>query len=125
MPSTTVDISEAMAALDTEKMVQTANNAIVEALDPVLEAVRKYPAPPAGSSYRRTGALGRGWTKKDDAKKGTSSLASSVPYVGYVQDQNMQARVHRGRWETVQSIMGRLSRQVTQTVERALVRWAD
>lgn len=73
--------------------------------------------------YVRTGTLGRSWTSPDsrrvevgqDAVTGrTSSSGNIAPYNRYVQDAELQARVHQGRWDTIQAVMGR----TTPTVQR-------
>jgi hypothetical protein len=73
--------------------------------------------------YTRTGTLGRSWTSPDSRRVEvgsdfawgrTSSSGDIAPYNRYVQDAELQARVHQGRWETIQAVMQR----TTATVQR-------
>jgi hypothetical protein len=89
----------------------------------VVGEMVKYPPPPSGSSYVRTGALGRSWK----AKPQRSDFAVKVfaddavaPYAPYVEGDKTQASIHRGRWQTLVStakekvpdIVKRLKQQV-------------
>lgn len=71
--------------------------------------------------YVRTGTLGRSWTGPDSRRVETagdvvwgrtSSSGNIAPYNRYVQDSELQARVHQGRWETMQAVMERTNRTV-------------
>lgn len=56
-----------------------------------------YPAAPAGSTYQRTGTLGRLWTGAQPVWSNTTglgftgTLANATPYGPYVQDAQQQA----------------------------------
>ena len=70
-----------------------------------VATLARYPSPPPGSRYRRTGTLGRTWTSATPQWQASSSgfsarLGNSTPYAPYVQGES-QARVHVGRWGTV------------------------
>lgn len=67
----------------------------------------RYPGAVPGSRYRRTGTLGRTWTSSrptwSASRSGFESrMGNATPYGPFVQDQRRQAKVHRGRWGTVQ-----------------------
>jgi hypothetical protein len=76
-----------------------------------------YPPPPAGSTYRRTGTLGRAVTAAPGSPLPSltrvESLGAGVrgviggrlDYIGYVIDANKQAWMHRGRWWTLQKVI--------------------
>ena len=66
-----------------------------------------YPPPPAGSTYRRTGTLGRTWQSEIRATTShvRAILANPTVYAPYVQDEDSQAMVHRGRWPTIQMLL--------------------
>lgn len=71
-----------------------------------------YPPQRTGSSYRRTDTLKRSWSREVRAEGreivGTvGSNGDLAPYNRLVQDGTRQARVHRGRWATVQAIRQR------------------
>jgi len=70
------------------------------------EAVAEYPPPPAGSTYRRTGTLGRRWTTRvETLTKFEGVIGNNTVYGPYVQDKGEQAKVHQGRWQTIQSVV--------------------
>lgn len=83
----------------------------------VQSNIPPYPSPPPDSTYRRTGQLGRSLTamqgrNPDALSRVESTLFGDVGYVGtrtkyspYVVDQDRQARVHKGRWYTLQQVL--------------------
>lgn len=69
-----------------------------------------YPPAIPGSSYRRTGTLGRLWTTaRHEFKEGPSYIEGRIgnrtPYGPYVQSEAQQAAVHKGRWKTIEQII--------------------
>lgn len=65
------------------------------------------PSPPAGSRYVRTHRLSRGWRETDRrfivaGNSRSIVLRNPTPYLGWVQSQASQAKVHRGRWTTIE-----------------------
>ncbi len=70
-----------------------------------------YPAPPVGSSYRRTGTLGRSWTTTVTPSSDgiTGEIGNNVRYAPYVQGGPQsdpdQAWMHQGRWQTDEQVM--------------------
>ena len=83
-----------------------------------------YPSPPAGSTYRRTGTLGRRWTTdvSGDGKRGR--VGNNTLYGPWVQSERLQARWHRGRWQTDEKVAKQEERKVRDffedEIERAL-----
>lgn len=85
----------------------------------VWRQVTTYPPPPEGSKYRRTNTLRGSWTIEQPTSSGGTiqgrvvssgdkmMTRSGLPYSQYVQDRQYQARVHQGRWATVQTIAER------------------
>lgn len=83
----------------------------------VQSQVPGYPAPPAGSTYTRTGTLGRSVTSMQGQAPGALSRvesvgAHSIGYIGtnivyapYVIDENEVAFMHKGRWWTLQNVV--------------------
>ena len=70
------------------------------------EGVADYPPPPEGSTYRRTGTLGRRWTTKvETLTTFQGTIGNNTVYGPYVQDEAKQARVHKGRWQTIQGVV--------------------
>lgn len=69
--------------------------------------VPPYPPPPPNSTYHRTGDLGRS-IHTEVQKLGAqvvTSLSVGVDYGPWVVDERRQARVHRGRWWTLQEVL--------------------
>jgi hypothetical protein len=84
----------------------------------------EYPPAPPGSSYRRTGTLGRSWTTRvlDRGSEVHGLIGNNVPYSFEVQDADRQAPVHRGRWQTVQDLTrepqaGTIQRMIQAEIE--------
>lgn len=78
--------------------------------------------------YRRTGTLGRRWrhliTPAGGGIRGT--LTNRTPYAEFVQDEKKQARVHAGRWPTIQMTeRGTVARKFPLIYGRALQRLAN
>nr|NIV28452.1 hypothetical protein [Anaerolineae bacterium] len=123
MTSIKVDVSEAVAKLDPKTMEKHLSVALDGAADLIRADIKKYPAPPAGSSYQRTGTLGRSWAKKVNRSALRAVIGSNVAYAPYVQDQDRQAWMHKGRWQTAQGVARDQARNVQRFIERALARW--
>jgi len=94
---------------------------IAWALRPMQRAVyllqnrmANYPAQRAGSSYVRTGTLGRLWTTKveSSATRVTGLVGNKLEYAPFVQSRQLQSRVHRGRWQTEMDVIERSEREI-------------
>lgn len=75
----------------------------------VLAKLKRYPPQRPGSSYRRTHTLEKSWSRRIEGRgleiRGiVASNGNMAPYNRVVQDRDRQARVHRGRWHTAQSV---------------------
>jgi len=88
------------------------SKAVEKALMLLQGAAADYPPEPPGSTYRRTGTLGRLWTSAKRVVEQERSGAfvvgrvdNAAPYGPYVQDPQEQAPVHRGRWKTTDQIV--------------------
>jgi hypothetical protein len=85
----------------------------------LVQALADYPPVPAGSRYIRTERLKRGWERATPA--GTAfgfQLINSTEYAQFVQGQ-FQAKAHRGRWESAESILHRLEEELFAIYEDA------
>ena len=85
-----------------------------------------YP-PPISATYVRTYQLQRGWERAVPIMRSdgaTMNLINSVSYAGYVQGED-QAKVHQGRWQTVQEIADDNSEAAMQAFEDAAQRACD
>jgi len=71
--------------------------------------MQKYPPQRAGSTYRRTGTLGRRWTTNvvSTARRAEGSVGNNTSYGPFVQSSQFQARVHRGVWQTDTQVIER------------------
>lgn len=68
-----------------------------------------YPAPPTGSTYQRTGTLGRSYTTevRHLGADIVGVIGSAVVYAPYVVDEQRQAAVHKDRWYTLIAVLRR------------------
>jgi hypothetical protein len=85
--------------------------------------VPSYPAPPAGSTYRRTGTLGRSLTTSVKSLSGNEVagyLGTKTVYAPYVIDEKRQAWMHRGRWWTLQGVVGKAAAGVKRIFEQEI-----
>lgn len=67
----------------------------------------EYPAGRTGSSYVRTGTLGRRWTT-DVTPTGNDligKVGNNTTYGPFVQSEMFQAAIHEGRWQTDAQVM--------------------
>ena len=91
----------------------------------LLRVLITYPPKVDSSVYRRAGTLGRSWARRIDGtgmnlRGEVGSNANIAPYNRVVQDRERQARVHRGRWITVQSAAQRNERAIDQMFRQRL-----
>lgn len=85
-------------------------------------AMKVYPSPPSGSTYRRTGTLGRRWTTKpirrvDEVGR---EVGNKTDYAPFVQSDELQATVHRGRWQTDAQVLRREAPAILRDIEDTL-----
>jgi hypothetical protein len=109
--SITIDDSEVRSMLNRmpERIEWAMRAAMNDATSLLLRDMKTYPTPPAASTYTQTGTLGGSWTKEITGSGinitgRVGSNRNEAPYNRYVQDATLQARVHQGRWQTVQSV---------------------
>lgn len=90
----------------------------------VVKATAPYPRPPAGSKYRRTGTLGRGWNVIEGSK--SVIIRNPTNYAGWVQASPTQAWFHKGRWANVdeQAKSDTLQRELVQNIVMEIGRMA-
>lgn len=100
---------------------------IPSVVDPVLERAARqmqarlmtYPPPPPGSTYRRTGTLGRRWTVEGGQMRWV--IGNNTGYGPLVQDEAQQRPVHaRTGWPTAQAVARDAEPDVVRNVEAAL-----
>ena len=106
------DEIDAAAAIDMlrtmpDRIDRAMRGAMTDSTVLLLREMKQYPAPPDGSTYTRTGNLGKNWSKRIEGGgmeiTGVVGVnTNAAPYARFVQDSEFQARVHQGRWTTIQ-----------------------
>jgi hypothetical protein len=85
----------------------------------------EYPDEPPGSSYTRTGTLGRNWygAVPEFAPRASgfeASVSNPTPYGPLVQDAGAQAWMHVGIWQTAQEKLEHNRSRIEAYFEAAL-----
>lgn len=111
MSEITVEI-DAAAAIDMlrtmpDRIDRAMRGAMTDSTVLLLREMKQYPAPPDGSTYTRTGTLGKSWSKRIEGRGMeitgiVGSNGNMAPYNYGVQDRDRQWRIHQGRWTTIQ-----------------------
>lgn len=86
-----------------------------------------YPPPPPNSTYRRTGTYGRRWTfepRRTLFSVGVE-VGNNTIYGPYVGDPELQADVHRGRWQTTLDALEAEAPAIIDDVEKAIEQQID
>ena len=89
-------------------------------------ALAKYPTQRPGSTYRRTGTLGRAWTTSVNNQSGklVGRVGNNVVYVPFVQSSKFQRPYNRRRWQTDEQVVeqnrSRIIKQFDDAIARAL-----
>lgn len=85
-------------------------------------AMKVYPAQRSGSTYRRTGTLGRRWTTRRISAPGMvgREVGNNTEYAPFVQSSELQAYMHRGVWQTDEEVIERLAPGIRRDVEATL-----
>jgi len=80
----------------------------------VLKRAQTYPRQRPGSTYRRTGTLGRKWSVAVSRRGGiyTARLRNPTSYAPDVQGVLGQKPVHKGRWPTDRAMLKEQSRKI-------------
>lgn len=105
---------------------------MVESLALLHDDMARYPAPPSGSKYKRTGLLGRSWTSEITTSAGgiVGTLGNNARdkrgrgYGPYVQDDEMQSPRNR-HWQTDVEVMRDNETEIRQRFDRALQNAVD
>jgi len=74
--------------------------------------------------YRRTGKLGQSWTTSVDATAAglTGVLGNNRSYARYVQDRDLQAKIHVDRWPTAQDVIEDKTAAIVAGFEKEIAR---
>lgn len=97
---------------------------VMSHLEEMQGELAEYPAPPPGSTYVRTGTLGRLWVINGSQWTGLRwYLRNATPYVRLVEDKDEQRDVHRRTgWPTWQSVVARHEGPLAAEAEEALAK---
>lgn len=84
--------------------------------------MQEYPIQRVGSTYRRTGTLGRLWTTRiqQSGQYMEGKVGNRVKYAPFVQSRQFQARVHRGRWQTDERVVNLNARTIVRDFEATI-----
>lgn len=95
-----------------------------DALTLLRKRMQDYPPPPPNSTYDRTDNLKNSWEEtvvvSDTTLVGT--LFSNISYGPYVQDEETQAGIHQGRWQTTKSVAEDEEGKIVDLFEREIER---
>jgi len=82
----------------------------------------KYPRQRSGAKNRRTGELGRRWTRRISTVGGGIDgwVGNNASYGPYVQSAQRQAWMHRGVWQTDEDVLNRHRAEIVADFERAI-----
>ena len=112
---------EIIARLDVAAVGQVVDTSLREASLRMAGELARYPSPPSGSTYRRTGTLGREWATTNTFLR--HIIGNNVRYATYVQGPE-QAWMHRGRWRTADEVaqgsVDQIARDIAEGVARVL-----
>lgn len=108
-----------------EKLVERMDRPMDRAVQVLWQTLSTYPPRPSQSTYRRTGTLGRRWTK--DVQRNGETLVGSVgnntAYAIYVQSEQYQVAVHRATgWITDEQARSDKERAIMYEFDREIAR---
>lgn len=96
------------------------------ALFRLAEKMSAYPPPPPGSTYRRTGSYGRRWTTASrEIRRATTTriegrIGNNTTYGPVVGSAQFQAKIHRNRWSTDESVAEQEEKWIGDQFESAM-----
>lgn len=124
---TIVGADRVIARLGRAKGIDKLRPPMVRAVARLHQDIAVYPPEPRGSSYVRTGTLGRKWTTKiDQSFNGIEGrVGNNTEYAPLVQSYQFQAWFHRRTgWQTDRQVMDRnrdaIIRDFQQAVRNAI-----
>ena len=119
-----------LKSLQAPELISELQKTTHQAVAYVHSQVPPYPAPPAGSTYSRTGTLGRGINTKVKTmgSEVIGIIGSPTPYSPWVISDEAaggagpQAWMHQGRWWTLQSVVKNTAAEVVKFFEDMIAR---
>lgn len=123
-------LKELMRDLGSLRVFQILRPHMIRSMAGAVNRMADYPPKPEGSTYRRQGTLGRRWTQtQPTVSERTTELEVKVGnntiYGPWVQDKQFQARMHVGRWQTDEDVMGAIAPRVTADLNAAVQQALD
>lgn len=115
-------IDELFRRLDNAAAIDTLRPPMQRGVYRLQAAMAKYPPARPGSSYVRTGTLGRRWTTKvDETGDGLiGKIGNNTSYGPFVQSSAFQSRIHAGRWQTDEMVIKQEESAIVADFERAI-----
>ena len=125
MPQVSIKIDgvdKVLRKLGTAKGVAALVKPMEESVVKVREGMADYPLDWPENTYVRTGKLGQSWTGRVQQHSNgvTGKIGTNRSYAPWVQSQQFQARVHRGRWQTDAMVIDRLRPWIVARFKRAI-----
>jgi hypothetical protein len=123
---TITGIDDALKRLDHASGNEALRRAMERSVERLRNRMADYPPQRTGSSYRRTGTLGRRWTTRVEALAtgARGRVGNNTRYGPFVQSSAFQATVHRGRWQTDRQVLeeetGTIEGYFREEVQRSL-----
>ena len=119
-------LDEVRKALGEAGAVQALRPAVEKSLNTIVDRVADYPPPITGQAYVRTGTLGKKWPPVEMDSDGLSGkIGTNVKYAPYVQDDEKQAAIHKGRWETVSQAMESMEPEIVEIFQKQIEQVID
>ena len=117
-------IPELQAKLGKAAAIDTLRPPMQRAVYRLQRDMAEYPPQRTGSSYVRTGTLGRRWTTSvTQSFNGLiGTIGNNTIYGPFVQSERFQAGIHRGRWQTDQQVADRNERAIVADFADAIER---
>ena len=115
-------VDELVAKLGKAAAIETLRPPMKRAVVRLQRGMAEYPTLRAGSSYVRTGTLGRRWTTRVLRSAGglRGKVGNNTSYGPFVQSRQFQASIHRGRWQTDEQVVERNEGAIVQDFTRAI-----
>lgn len=114
-----VELKRKLAEL--EQAVGQMDDPTSDALELLKKRLQVYPPPPPNSTYVRTENLKNSWQETVILSGGTlGRLFSDISYGPLVQDEEGQAEIHQGRWQTTEDVAEEKEGDVVAIYERFL-----
>lgn len=119
-------IKRLLEKFDRARMLRIIEEGMSRGMTLIHGGLPPYPPPPASSTYRRTGTLGREITT-DTAIEGNAvvgKIGTVTEYASYVISRDDQAWMHEGRWwtldEEVEKAVDQVGEEISAHIEKML-----